>query len=212
MATSSYTDTRLLINGEWCDAASGKTLDVINPATGQAIGKVAHAGIADLDRALEAAQRGFERLAQDSRQRARHHDAQSRRSGARARRRHRPPDDAGTGQAVRRSARRSAGRCGHHRMVRRRRPPRLWPDRAVAQPVGAATGAEGADRPGRGVHAVEFPGQPDRAQAERGAGKRLLVPRQGAGRNPGVAGCAAAGVRRSRRAGRHGRPRVRRSG
>ncbi|HEY2606673.1 MAG TPA: aldehyde dehydrogenase family protein, partial [Paraburkholderia sp.] len=60
MATSSYTDTRLLINGEWCDAASGKTLDVINPATGQAIGKVAHAGIADLDRALEAAQRGFE--------------------------------------------------------------------------------------------------------------------------------------------------------
>jgi succinate-semialdehyde dehydrogenase/glutarate-semialdehyde dehydrogenase len=60
MAISSYTDTRLLINGEWCDAASGKTLDVINPATGQAIGKVAHAGIADLDRALEAAQRGFE--------------------------------------------------------------------------------------------------------------------------------------------------------
>ncbi|MBK5125604.1 aldehyde dehydrogenase family protein, partial [Burkholderia sp. R-69980] len=60
MATSSYTDTRLLINGEWCDAASGKTLDVINPATGKAIGKVAHAGIADLDRALAAAQRGFE--------------------------------------------------------------------------------------------------------------------------------------------------------
>lgn len=60
MAISSYTDTRLLINGEWCDAASGKTLDVLNPATGQVIGKVAHAGIADLDRALEAAQRGFE--------------------------------------------------------------------------------------------------------------------------------------------------------
>lgn len=60
MSTSSYVDTRLLINGEWCDAASGKTLDVINPATGKAIGKVAHAGIADLDRALEAAQRGFQ--------------------------------------------------------------------------------------------------------------------------------------------------------
>lgn len=59
MSTSSYVDTRLLINGEWCDAASGKTLDVINPATGKPIGKVAHAGIADLDRALEAAQRGF---------------------------------------------------------------------------------------------------------------------------------------------------------
>ncbi|HJS05680.1 MAG TPA: NAD-dependent succinate-semialdehyde dehydrogenase [Variovorax sp.] len=59
MSTSSYVDTRLLINGEWCDAASGKTLDVVNPATGKPIGKVAHAGIADLDRALEAAQRGF---------------------------------------------------------------------------------------------------------------------------------------------------------
>ena len=59
MSTSSYVDTRLLINGEWCDAASGKTLDVINPATGKPIGEVAHAGIADLDRALEAAQRGF---------------------------------------------------------------------------------------------------------------------------------------------------------
>jgi succinate-semialdehyde dehydrogenase/glutarate-semialdehyde dehydrogenase len=60
MATSSYTDTRLLINNEWCDAASGKTLDVLNPATGKPIGKVAHAGIADLDRALAAAQKGFE--------------------------------------------------------------------------------------------------------------------------------------------------------
>lgn len=60
MVTSGYTDTRLLIDGEWCDAASGKTLDVVNPATGQVIGKVAHAGIADLDRALAAAQRGFE--------------------------------------------------------------------------------------------------------------------------------------------------------
>ncbi|MFP3186452.1 MAG: NAD-dependent succinate-semialdehyde dehydrogenase [Paraburkholderia sp.] len=60
MATSSYTDTRLLINNEWCDAASGKTLEVLNPATGKPIGKVAHAGIADLDRALAAAQKGFE--------------------------------------------------------------------------------------------------------------------------------------------------------
>ena len=56
----SYTDTRLLINGEWCDAASGDTLDVLNPATGLPIGKVAHAGIADLDRALGAAQKGFD--------------------------------------------------------------------------------------------------------------------------------------------------------
>ena len=55
-----YTDTRLLIDGQWADAASGKTINVVNPATGQAIGKVAQAGIADLDRALASAQRGFE--------------------------------------------------------------------------------------------------------------------------------------------------------
>ena len=60
MTTTSYPDTRLLIANEWQDATGGKTIPVINPATGQAIGTVAHASIADLDRALEAAQRGFD--------------------------------------------------------------------------------------------------------------------------------------------------------
>jgi len=55
-----YPDTRLLIDNQWVDASGGKTLDVLNPATGTAIGKVAHASTADLDRALAAAQRGFE--------------------------------------------------------------------------------------------------------------------------------------------------------
>ena len=57
--TTAYPDTRLLIDGQWCDAADGRTLAVVNPATGTEIGRVAHAGIADLDRALAAAQRGF---------------------------------------------------------------------------------------------------------------------------------------------------------
>src|SRR5690606_10810963 len=60
MTTSAYPDTRLLIDNQWVDAADGRTLDVVNPATGQVIGRVAHAGIPDLDRALAAAQRGFE--------------------------------------------------------------------------------------------------------------------------------------------------------
>jgi len=60
MTTTSYQDTRLLIDNAWCDAIGGRTLDVVNPATGQVIGKVAHAGIPDLDRALAAAQRGFD--------------------------------------------------------------------------------------------------------------------------------------------------------
>ncbi len=55
-----YPSTRLFIAGEWQDAADGKTIAVHNPATGKEIGRVAHAGRADLDRALEAAQKGFE--------------------------------------------------------------------------------------------------------------------------------------------------------
>lgn len=55
-----YPDTQLFINGAWRDAADGRTLAVRNPATGQEIGRVAHAGRADLDLALDAAARGFE--------------------------------------------------------------------------------------------------------------------------------------------------------
>ena len=55
-----YSDTQLLIDGEWGPAQSGKSIAVVNPATGEAIGAVAHAGRPDLDRALAAAARGFE--------------------------------------------------------------------------------------------------------------------------------------------------------
>jgi succinate-semialdehyde dehydrogenase/glutarate-semialdehyde dehydrogenase len=60
MTTISYPDVRLLIANEWTEATGGKTIPVLNPATGKAIGTVAHASIADLDRALAAAQKGFE--------------------------------------------------------------------------------------------------------------------------------------------------------
>lgn len=56
----SYKDTQLFIDGQWQDAADGRTLAVVNPATGQEIGRVAHAGRTDLDRALAAALKGFE--------------------------------------------------------------------------------------------------------------------------------------------------------
>lgn len=55
-----YPNTQLFINGQWQDAADGRTLAVFNPATGQEIGRVAQAGKADLDKAVEAAQKGFE--------------------------------------------------------------------------------------------------------------------------------------------------------
>ena len=55
-----YVDTQLFINGQWQPPAEGKTLPVVNPATGKEIGRVAHASRPDLDRALQAAQKGFE--------------------------------------------------------------------------------------------------------------------------------------------------------
>ncbi len=52
--------TRLLIDGEWHDAASGKTFETINPATEQVIARVAEADKPDVDRAVAAARRAFE--------------------------------------------------------------------------------------------------------------------------------------------------------
>jgi succinate-semialdehyde dehydrogenase/glutarate-semialdehyde dehydrogenase len=54
-----YADVQLFIDGTWQPAGGGKTIAVLNPATGEAIGTVAHAERADLDRALAAAEKGF---------------------------------------------------------------------------------------------------------------------------------------------------------
>ncbi|WP_137923773.1 NAD-dependent succinate-semialdehyde dehydrogenase [Cupriavidus sp. 2SB] len=56
----SYPDVQLFIDGKWLDAADGKTISVLNPATGAEIGRVAHAAVADLERTVIAAKRGFE--------------------------------------------------------------------------------------------------------------------------------------------------------
>jgi succinate-semialdehyde dehydrogenase / glutarate-semialdehyde dehydrogenase len=54
-----YPNVSLFIDGTWTAAAAGRTLTVVNPATGDAVGTVAHAEHVDLDRALNAAEKGF---------------------------------------------------------------------------------------------------------------------------------------------------------
>ncbi|WP_372057485.1 NAD-dependent succinate-semialdehyde dehydrogenase [Tistrella bauzanensis] len=54
-----YPDTRLHIDGAWTAGSTGFDEAVLNPATAAEIGRVAHATTADLDRALEAADRAF---------------------------------------------------------------------------------------------------------------------------------------------------------
>ncbi|WP_267426678.1 NAD-dependent succinate-semialdehyde dehydrogenase [Methylobacterium sp. GC_Met_2] len=54
-----YPDTELHIAGRWRAGVEGETLAVLNPATGETIGRCAVAGTADLDEALAAAARAF---------------------------------------------------------------------------------------------------------------------------------------------------------
>ncbi len=56
---SEYPNTQLFIAGQWRDAEGGRRIDVLNPASEEVIGTVAHATRADLDAALASAERGF---------------------------------------------------------------------------------------------------------------------------------------------------------
>ena len=47
------------INGQWCDADNGATLDVDNPATGALLGQVPRMGAAETDKAIAAAQQAL---------------------------------------------------------------------------------------------------------------------------------------------------------
>ncbi len=51
---------KLLIGGEWVEAASGRTFPSINPSTGKVIAEIADGGAADADRAVAAARQAFE--------------------------------------------------------------------------------------------------------------------------------------------------------
>jgi acyl-CoA reductase-like NAD-dependent aldehyde dehydrogenase len=53
------TKTRMFIDGEWCDAASGATAEATSPATGESLGPVAEGGREDARRAIAAANAAF---------------------------------------------------------------------------------------------------------------------------------------------------------
>jgi aldehyde dehydrogenase (NAD+) len=50
---------RMLIDGKWVEAASGKTFETINPSTGQVLARIAEGDSEDIDRAVAAARRAF---------------------------------------------------------------------------------------------------------------------------------------------------------
>src|SRR5690606_25355701 len=51
---------KLLIDGEWVEAASGKTFAAIDPATGIEVARIPEGDAADIDKAARAARRAFE--------------------------------------------------------------------------------------------------------------------------------------------------------
>lgn len=51
---------KMFIGGDWVDALSGQTFDVLDPATGTVIAKVPSGNLADVDRAVNAARKAFD--------------------------------------------------------------------------------------------------------------------------------------------------------
>jgi len=183
-----YKDVQLFINGQWQPSVSGRTLSVVNPATEAVIGNIAHANREDLDAAVASAQKGFEiwrntsaferskimrKAANILRERAAEiaqlmtqeqgkplAEAKGETLGA-----------ADTIDWFAEEARRNLRSPGAGPRTRR-----------------LSDGNQGAGRSGRGIHAMEFPDQSSGAQIVGRVGCRLLHHRQGAGRNPGIAG------------------------
>src|SRR5205814_8015784 len=53
--------TKMLIDGKWIDSTSGRTFETINPATGEAIANVAEGEKPDVDKAVRAARKAFDK-------------------------------------------------------------------------------------------------------------------------------------------------------
>lgn len=60
IANTQHLEAQLFIDGEWTDAENRRTLDIVDPATGEIIGTLAAASERDVDRAVHAARKAFE--------------------------------------------------------------------------------------------------------------------------------------------------------
>jgi acyl-CoA reductase-like NAD-dependent aldehyde dehydrogenase len=60
MTATAVETYRLLIDGQLLDAASGETFETVSPANNRVVGRVAKAGVEDVNRAVAAARRAFD--------------------------------------------------------------------------------------------------------------------------------------------------------
>ena len=106
--SATTTQYKIFVGGEWADAASGETMEVINPATGETIAEVPRCGAEDVDRAVEAAKKALPEWLDEDAEGALRAPAQARRRDRRARRGARAARVAERRQAAHGVARRDA--------------------------------------------------------------------------------------------------------
>ena len=54
-----HSQHKLMIDGDWVEAASGKTFETLNPATEEVLAEVAYGQAEDIERAVKAARKAF---------------------------------------------------------------------------------------------------------------------------------------------------------
>ena len=206
---SATTICGLLIDGEWLKGEGRRTLPVINPATEEVLGQLPLASPADLDRALEAAQRAWpawRAMAPVQRGRILRRAAEILRSRVEEIARLATTEEGKTLAETRIEVGMSANIFEWYAEEGRRAYGRVLPQQSpgvrmtvVREPVG----------PGRGLRALELPARQSGAKARRGPGRRMHLHtearRGGARVRARDRGCAG----RGRRAGRRYRHRVR---
>jgi len=200
------------IDGAWTEAAARRSLPVVSPATGEVVGKVAHAERADLDRALEAADKGFRQWRKVSaydRSKVMRKAADLLRERANA---IAPLLTTEQGKPLPEAKGEVFGGRRRDRLVCRRGAPHLWP--RVAGPCRGHLPAchQGTGWSGRRIHTVELPDQPGRAKTLLCTRVRMFHHRQGAGRNTRLTGGTDPLLCRCRRAGRGYEPGIWRAG
>ena len=165
----------MFIDGEWCDAASGATVEATSPATGESLGPVAEGDREDARRAIAAANAAFPAVGGPHRLRARRPAPPRGRRLRAPRRRAGPHPHARPGQAAQGGGRgrgRRADRVLPHGGRGRQAPDGHDPGERRARPARAA--AAPPARRARADHPLELALHDARRGARAGARLRQL--------------------------------------